>query len=54
MTESHNVRTLSVDIGGSGLKVMVLDRQGNPISDRLRVNTPESKTPEPIIYFEYS
>lgn len=49
MAEYDNVRTLSVDIGGSGLKVMLLDDKGNPISDRLRVNTPQPATPEPII-----
>lgn len=49
MTESNNIRTLSVDIGGSGVKVMILNQQGNPISDRLRVNTPSVGTPTSII-----
>jgi hypothetical protein len=28
--------TLSVDIGGSGIKVMILDANGNPITERAR------------------
>ena len=26
-----NLRTLAVDIGGSGIKVMILDKVGNPL-----------------------
>jgi polyphosphate glucokinase len=32
--------TLSVDCGGSGLKCVVLDRHGSPVSPRTRVRTP--------------
>ncbi|MFW6359787.1 MAG: ROK family protein [Chroococcales cyanobacterium] len=42
-------RTLAVDIGGSGVKVMVLDETGTPITERHRVKTPQPATPEPII-----
>jgi polyphosphate glucokinase len=41
--------TLAVDIGGSGVKVMVLDDLGNPISDRYRKKTPQPATPEVVI-----
>jgi polyphosphate glucokinase len=41
--------TLAVDIGGSGVKVMVLDDLGNPVSDRYRQKTPQPATPEVII-----
>ena len=41
--------TLSVDIGGSGIKVIVLDEGGNPISDRSRLKTPQPATPEAVI-----
>jgi polyphosphate glucokinase len=41
--------TLAVDIGGSGVKVMVLDDLGNPISDRFRKKTPQPATPEVVI-----
>lgn len=33
-------RTLSIDIGGSGIKSMVLDRDGEAITERLREPTP--------------
>jgi polyphosphate glucokinase len=45
---SHPI-TLAVDIGGSGMKVMALDAKGAPLSDRLRVPTPEPATPERIL-----
>lgn len=43
------MKTLAVDIGGSGVKVMVLDEQGNPLSDRDRLDTPQPATPDPIL-----
>lgn len=42
-------RTLSVDIGGSKIKAMVLDEEGNPVSERERMKTPKSPTPEAVI-----
>lgn len=45
----NHVRTLSVDIGGSGVKVMVLDDQGNPITERDRVDTPQPATPNAVL-----
>jgi polyphosphate glucokinase len=41
--------TLSVDIGGSGIKVMILDANGNPITERARLDTPQPATPELIL-----
>ena len=49
MNESNQFRTLAVDIGGSGIKVMVLDPQGNPLSDRQRLKTPKPAKPEDVI-----
>lgn len=49
MNESQQLRTLAVDIGGSGIKVMVLDTEGNPLSDRQRLKTPNPATPEKVI-----
>lgn len=49
MTENKLVQTLAVDIGGSGIKVMVLDEQGNPITERERVETPQPAKPEPVL-----
>ncbi len=44
-----SARTLAVDIGGSGVKSMLLDEHGKPISDRLRAKTPSPSTPKAII-----
>ena len=49
MNESDRCRTLTVDIGGSGIKVMVLDTVGNPISDRQRLKTPHPAKPAVVI-----
>ncbi|HLH33371.1 MAG TPA: ROK family protein [Alloacidobacterium sp.] len=37
--------TLCVDIGGTGLKMMLLNAEGKPLTDRLRTPTPEQPTP---------
>ncbi|MCV3214891.1 ROK family protein [Plectonema radiosum NIES-515] len=49
MTEDNKIRTLSVDIGGSGVKVMLLDSTGNALSERVRKETPQPAKPEPVI-----
>ena len=36
--------TLAIDIGGTGLKMQALSPEGRPISERLRVPTPEPAT----------
>ncbi|MGH9695617.1 MAG: ROK family protein, partial [Bryobacteraceae bacterium] len=41
--------TLAVDIGGSGIKMMLLDPKGKPLSDRLREPTPEPATPAAML-----
>lgn len=41
--------TLSVDIGGTGLKMMALDPQGKPVTERLRTLTPKNPTPHRLI-----
>ena len=46
---NKSLRTLAVDIGGSGIKVMVLDTEGNPLSDRERLKTPQPAKPEEVI-----
>ncbi len=46
---NESLRTLAVDIGGSGIKVMVLDIKGNPISDRQRLKTPNPAKPKDVI-----
>lgn len=44
-----NLHTLCIDIGGSGIKAIVLDEQGAPISERVRIATPRPATPEAVI-----
>src|ERR1035438_2688140 len=41
--------TMSIDIGGSGLKAMLLDPAGKPVSVRQRVLTPEVPTPDAVL-----
>ncbi|WP_208339300.1 ROK family protein, partial [Aetokthonos hydrillicola] len=47
--ENGAIRTLSIDIGGSGVKVMVLDRQGKPLTERARAETPQPAKPDSVI-----
>ena len=41
--------TLAIDIGGSGLKAMLLDPAGHPLSERARVVTPAIPTPRSVL-----
>ncbi len=41
--------TLSIDIGGSGIKAMLLDPEGKPISTRERIVTPAVPTPTAVL-----
>jgi polyphosphate glucokinase len=41
--------TLCIDIGGSGLKAMLLNATGKPVSDRDRVDTPAVPTPALVL-----
>ncbi len=43
------VKTLAVDIGGSGTKVLVLDESGHALTKRERLDTPQPATPEKIL-----
>jgi polyphosphate glucokinase len=44
-----DVRTLAIDIGGSGFKAAVIDPQGVMLTDRVRVDTPYPVTPERLV-----
>ncbi len=46
---SNSVRTLAVDIGGTGIKIITLDGNGKPLTERVRVKTPRPATPAAII-----
>jgi polyphosphate glucokinase len=41
--------TLSIDIGGSGIKAMLLNARGTPIGARERIETPEVPTPRAVL-----
>ena len=50
MTEENGALcTLSVDIGGSGVKVMLLDRHGHPLTEKARTETPQPAKPALVI-----
>ncbi len=49
MEESGGPLTLSIDVGGSGVKMMILDPVGEPITERLRRKTPDQPTPEVVL-----
>lgn len=44
-----STRTLAVDIGGSGVKAMILDGSGKPLTARSRVATPKPATPKAVL-----
>lgn len=41
--------TLSVDIGGTGMKMLTLDGDGKPITERVRKRTPQPATPKHVL-----
>lgn len=47
--EGPGPRTLAIDIGGSGIKALILDPRGRPVSERSRVETPRPATPAAIL-----
>jgi polyphosphate glucokinase len=42
-------RTLCIDIGGTGLKALVVSPLGKPLTDRVRVETPRPATPQAVL-----
>jgi polyphosphate glucokinase len=46
---SSGLRTLAIDIGGTGLKASVLDENGAMLVDRVRVATPHPCPPESLL-----
>jgi polyphosphate glucokinase len=43
-------RTLAIDIGGSGLKAVVLDPNGKMLTERKRIATPRKATPRKLLH----
>ncbi len=46
---NDNPRTLCIDIGGTGIKTLVVGMDGKPVTKRLRVDTPRPATPRAVI-----
>ena len=42
-------RTLAIDIGGTGIKAMLLGGDGAPLGERARVETPRPATPDAVL-----
>lgn len=49
LAEIHGPRTLAVDIGGTNIKVLVLDEAGEPLSERTKRPTAQPATPSTMI-----
>lgn len=49
--DTHNTspRTLSIDVGGSGIKGFVLDGRGKPVNKRIRIKTPRPASPSAVL-----
>jgi polyphosphate glucokinase len=45
----RRLRTLAIDVGGTGLKAIVLDPEGAPLTERVRVPTPRPATPKAVL-----
>ncbi|HEY6395332.1 MAG TPA: ROK family protein [Candidatus Binataceae bacterium] len=41
--------TMTVDIGGTGIKAEKLDANGKPVAERIRISTPRNATPKKVI-----
>src|SRR5512136_1741000 len=48
-TRRPGPRTLAIDIGGSGIKAMVLNHKGTPVTHRLRHPTPRTPRPRTVV-----
>jgi polyphosphate glucokinase len=49
LTNTKRIRTLAIDIGGTGLKAMILDEAGTALTDRVRVETPRPATTTAVL-----
>jgi polyphosphate glucokinase len=43
------MRTLCIDVGGTGLKALIVDSKGKPLTERVRVETPRPATPKAVV-----
>jgi len=47
--DSSGLRTLTIDIGGTGIKMLVLDANAKAVNERARTLTPKPATPEALL-----
>ena len=47
--DSKTMKTLAIDIGGTGTKAIILDEEGTPMTERGRIPTPRPATPKAIL-----
>ncbi len=47
--KAKGVHTLAIDIGGTGLKALVLSETGEALCERVRVETPKPATPDAVM-----
>lgn len=48
-SHTSNLTTLAIDVGGTGIKGLLLDPRGKPISEREREPTPQPATPDAML-----
>jgi polyphosphate glucokinase len=48
-TSEKPLNTLCIDVGGTGVKIMLLDSQGKPLTERIRTPTPVNPTPARVL-----
>ena len=49
MSNRRAMRTLTIDIGGTGIKLLPIDDEGQPLAKRHRELTPRPSTPEAVM-----
>jgi polyphosphate glucokinase len=49
VAKNQSLRTLSIDLGGSGIKAIVLNETGETVTERSRVKTPRPATPDSVL-----
>ena len=48
-TSPAGLKTLAIDIGGTGVKALILDIAGTALTERARVETPQPATPDAVL-----
>ncbi|MCA9473021.1 MAG: ROK family protein [Nitrospirales bacterium] len=46
--DRRTMKTLAVDVGGTGIKAIVLDEKGSPLTERGRIPTPKPASPSAV------